>query len=123
MIPMRRYGRRLSASALLSVLLTVALASSALAVTWGTTRRVTNSGLGLTYPHSIVGTTGTGAITVYENQNGSVRSVYMRRTLDAGTSWMAPVLLSSVLGGVGGEVPSMASWGAIVDLVWLEGSD
>jgi hypothetical protein len=123
MIPMRRYGKRLSVSALLSVVLTVALTTSVLAVTWGTTRRLTSSGQGLTYPHSIVGTTGTGALTVYENQNGSVRGVYMRRTLDAGTSWMAPVLLSSVLAGVGGEVPSVASWGAIVDLVWLEGTD
>jgi hypothetical protein len=123
MIPMRRYGKRLTVATLLSLLMSLVVATSALAVTWGTARNLTSSGRGLTYPDSIVSTTGSGAVAIYENRNGSVRGVFMRRTMDAGANWTGSVLLSSVLAGIGGEVPAAASAGATVDLVWLEGSD
>jgi len=123
MILMRRYRRRVTVATLLSVGLSLVIATSALAVTWGTSRNLTSSGAGLTFPDSIVSTTGTSAAAIYENRNGSVRGVFIRRTSDAGANWTGSVLLSSVLGGIGGEAPAAASAGTIVDLVWLEGSD
>jgi len=123
MTPMRRYRRRVTVATLLSGLLSIVLVSSTFAATWGTTRRLTNTGEGLTFPDSIVSTGGSGALTVYENSNGSVLGVFARRTLDSGTSWTPPTLVSSSLGGIGGESPAAASWGATVDVVWLEGGD
>lgn len=114
----RRRGSSI-ASLTTAVLLSLALASSTLAVTWGTARRLSSSTSAWATPRAIVATGTTAAVTAYEDLVNGTWGIHVRRSTDGGATWKPPILVSS---GENAVYPSLAASGANVDVVWLEGS-
>ena len=120
MTPSRRHARRVAAATFVSVLLSIVVATSVLALFWGTARRLTSSGESWAQPHSVAATGEGGAVVVYQEGLESVSSVYARRTTDAGVTWLARVRLSPADAG-NAYFPAVAASGNSVDAVWSQG--
>lgn len=104
---------------ILAVLLSLALATDALALTWGTSVRITTSRNGVVADHGLATTGGPTAHLVYDDAKGGIRRVWYRRSTNGGVSWGTPVQLSTT-GAVYAEGGSASALGSKVDTAWLE---
>jgi hypothetical protein len=76
----------------LAVLLSLLVAGQAMAITWGTLRKVADASVTIGSFNQAVAMTGTTAHALYNTESGSVR---IRRSADFGATWLAAVTLQS----------------------------
>lgn len=113
--------RRMGAlSAPIALLLILAVASDASAATWSPTRRITGSGHASVSPGGLAVGPWSTAHLVFEQLVLGSWVTYYRRSTDTGTTWSAPIQLSTPGVGAAG-VASISASGSMVDGVWLEG--
>jgi hypothetical protein len=105
-----------------ALLLSLSLASDALAITWGANVAITGAGSGWAWPGSLAVSSSTTAHVAYEQAVLGSWGVYYRRTTNSGTSWSPPVRLSRSDIGEAGSA-NVEAYGSAVDAVWLEGDD
>ncbi len=110
---MHRLTRRSAFAVPGAVFLSLLLASQALATTWSAPIPLTASDDA--YVEDVVSLGGSTAIAGYLQWNGSWYNVTVRRTMDGGTTWDAPQVLSS-----DGYPMAIGGRDAFVDVVWSE---
>jgi hypothetical protein len=114
----RRPRRRPVAVALIALVLQLALATSALALTWGPTKPLTLSRNASVWDSLVV--TGTSRVHVaYQEARGGILAVYYRRSIDAGTSWNTPQRLSRA-SATRASAPNLSAYGSTIDAVYVE---
>jgi hypothetical protein len=103
--------RRAGGSVAIALLLSLALASQALAAGWSAPMALTSTGKG--HGGALVTTLGSSTVVaVYTNKG----RVVARRSTNGGSSWLSPVRLSD-----NGDSPAAAGRGSSVDVVWSQG--
>jgi hypothetical protein len=116
-----RSSRTLLAAAF-SILISLVLATQALAVTWSAPRAMTGTTPSHMTASAIAATGATSAIVAFTQQTVGYPRILTRRTTDSGGTWMPAVVMSSGLEGPqDARDASIASAGSNVDLVWLYG--
>ena len=98
-----------------AVLLSLVIVGEVLAAhTWSAAIPLTGSGEG--FAKGIVGLNATTAVAVYEEWNGANYDVTVRRTTTSGSTWDAPLTLSTR-----GYPSAIAGLDPFVDVVWVAG--
>jgi hypothetical protein len=109
----RGAARRLGASTLAALGLTLVIASSAIAASWSAPDRLSSSGWVFQADVATMGASN--AVAVYVESDGTEGSdeLWLRRTTDGGVTWGVPLLVAAH-----GHSPAVAAEGMNVDVVW-----
>lgn len=118
----RGAARRGSVAAGLAVLLTVVLATDAVALSWKSTLTMTSGSSGWANPGSLAVSSSTTAHAVLERYAVDRWEVLYRKTTNYGSTWAAPVRLSRPAANECGS-PVVDAYGSGVNAAWLEGDD
>lgn len=102
-----RRGRWAGAGALV---LSLVIASEALALSWASPVPLSSANTDVFFGD--LATAGGTAVAAY-SESGATDLLFVRRSTDGGTSWKAPVLLSS-----NGMFPAVAGYGSSFDVIW-----
>lgn len=114
-MPRSRVAHRLWPLAIVFALL---LPADALAVSWGSTIKLTSSRNAVAwFGLATVGTAS--AHVVYQDAHGGLRGVYYRRSIDGGLTWAEAIQLSNVA-SEDSNTPTIVSSGTRLDVVWLD---
>ena len=116
--PLLRPVRRPLATLLIAALLSIALATDVLALTWGPTKSLTISRNAST-TEALAVTTGNVFHAVFETVVNDLRAVRYRRSTDGGATWSTSVTLSSSAATFTYGA-AVASHGGRVDATWIE---
>jgi BNR repeat-like domain len=108
-----------TAAIALALLSIVVFAGPALALSWGPYRLITSSGAGIAIPGSTVAYAD-GVAVAYVDFDGAY-GVYVRRSMDGGTTWTAPSQLSA--SGTQRTRPALAASGNRLDAVFTDSND
>ena len=111
---------RRTAAVALALLSIVVVVVPTLALTWGPNRPITSSGEALARRGSTVAYTGGVAVAYREKDDLGEYRVYVRRSTDGGTTWTAPMELST---GATLTTPSLAASGDHLDAVFTQSDD
>lgn len=113
-----RSARRSALVVLLVLLLDLAVATGALAVTWSAPNKLTLSRNGTAWDSLVV--TGTSSVHVaYQEARGGILRVHYRRSTDVGATFGAPVLLSRP-NAILASGANLAAYGTKIDAVFVE---
>src|SRR5688572_8057949 len=109
----RSVARPLAASTFAALGMALVISGTALAASWSTPDRLSSSGW--VFQADVATMSATNAVAVYVESDGTEDSeeVWLRRTMDGGVSWGAPLLVAA-----NGHSPAVAAAGMNVDLVW-----
>lgn len=103
----------------LAVLLSLTLATDALALTWGTTVRITTSRNAIADSHALATTGGPTVHLAYGDAKGGIKRTWYRRSTDGGATWGTPFQLSAAAAPYASGA-TIAATGSKVDVAWLE---
>lgn len=104
-----------------TLMLSLAVASSSLATTWGASRALT-AGTDASMWSGGLGIAGSTLSLVYRQLDADGRHVVYRRSTDGGVTWRPPVEISRPTSDESTR-PSLSVNGANIDVVWVEGTD
>jgi hypothetical protein len=115
-------ARRTGGAITLALLLTMLLATDAIALSWRSTITMTAGGSGWAYSGGLAVSSSTTAHAILERYTVDRWEVLYRKTTNSGVSWAAPVRLSRAAANESGS-PVIDASGAGVNAAWLEGDD